>query len=102
MPVMLPVVQYRQAAVRGYASMIKVRIRVHGHARTLMPGERDEFQLELQGPATVADMLRDHIGVNPMVFATVVVNGQRQPRDFLVEGDADILLMSPVAGGSRS
>ncbi len=79
--------------------MIRVDVKVAGHVRDLMPDGRDMYRLELDKPLTVSEIIEHRVGSNPMLFASVVVNGQRRAKDYLVEEDAEIILLSPVAGG---
>ncbi len=79
--------------------MIKVKVKIHGHVRSLLHDKREDLEISLSRPTTVSDMIQKEMGVNPLIFASVVVNGKRQKRDFLIDADADILLVSPVAGG---
>lgn len=79
--------------------MITVEIQVSGHVKELMPDKKDHYRVQLSGPRTVSEILRDEVGVNPLLFAIVVVNGERKPKDYLIQEDSKVVLVSPVAGG---
>ncbi len=80
-------------------TLVRIRIKVHGHSVSLMPEKRDEFEVHLEEPTTIRSVLRDRVGVNPLIFGAVVVGGKTRHLDYVLEDDAEILLVSPVAGG---
>ncbi len=79
--------------------VIRVTVKATGYAVKLLGGGQSGHTLELPRPMTVEAILSQLVGVDPVLFALVAVNGTRQRPEFLVESDAEILLMSPVAGG---
>jgi len=72
---------------------------LHGHVAALLEQDIDGLEIQLQEPLTVAQLLQDHLDVDPMLFAAIVVDGKSRSRDYLLEGDAEVLLVSPAAGG---
>lgn len=78
--------------------MFTVRVRVHGHVRELLPADKREVEVDLDGPLPVRGLL-DRIGINTALVMAVVVNGDRVDKDFVLTGDADVDLLSPAAGG---
>ncbi len=78
---------------------MKIVAKVHGHVVSLMPDRREVFEVDVDEPITIRQLLRDHIGVNPMIFAAVLVDGTTQHLDYTLESDSELLLISPVAGG---
>ncbi|MFW5896965.1 MAG: hypothetical protein ACOCVQ_02630 [Bacillota bacterium] len=73
--------------------------KVHGHVVSLMPERQDRYRVSLEEPATIREVLRDHIGVNPLIFAAVVVDGKTRHLDYVLEDDSELILISPAAGG---
>ena len=78
---------------------LKIEVRVHGHVQSLLPGGRSEYEFEISEPMNVSDFVEEHLEINPMVFASIVVDGKTVGRDYVVDDDAKILLVSPTAGG---
>ncbi|MCL6451068.1 MAG: hypothetical protein K6T75_07250 [Acetobacteraceae bacterium] len=78
---------------------MRVRVKVHGHVREFLPGQAQEVTLDLSGPATVAQII-ERLGVSPELFMYAFVDGQRRAREYRVERDAEVVLMSPAAGGA--
>jgi len=76
----------------------KVRVQVHGHVRRFLPAVNGEAEVELEGPAPVREVL-ERIGLSPDVFAGIFLDGARVDVDHLIEGEAELLLLSPAAGG---
>jgi len=76
-----------------------IKAKVHGHVVSLVPEKQDRFEVTLEEPVTVRAFIRDHIGVNPMVFGAVVVNGTTRRLDHVLDQDSELLLLSPIAGG---
>jgi len=76
----------------------RVIIRVFGHVREFMPGGSDELAVDLQGPTTVRELLRQH-EVAPELFMQVYIDGGRSTMDAVIDSDAELVLVSPAAGG---
>ena len=78
---------------------MKVSIRLHGHVGALLDKDIDGIEVELDEPQTVSEVLKEQLGVNPMLFAAIVIDGKSRDRDYLIENDTEIMLVSPTAGG---
>ena len=78
--------------------MATAKLKIHGHVREYLPGGRGSFDVEFRPPATVRELLA-HAGINPDLVAVIFVDGAQRDKDFVVEGDSEIMLLSPVAGG---
>ncbi|MFO7941878.1 MAG: hypothetical protein R6U92_04450 [Bacillota bacterium] len=76
-----------------------IEAKVHGHVVSLMPDGKNQYRISLEEPVTIRQFLRDHIGVNPLIFAAVVVDGKTRHLDFVLEDDSELILISPAAGG---
>ncbi len=79
--------------------MVIIHVRVHGHIASLLPEGKTEYEFELDEPMSVSAFLQEHLSINPLVFASIVVNGKAITRDFVLDDDCEILLVSPIAGG---
>jgi len=78
---------------------MKVRIRVHGHIRSFLPGGKDEFLFVLDAPITLGQLIREYLKVDPMLFASMVVDGCSRRADHCIDRDTEVILLSPAAGG---
>lgn len=77
---------------------MQVKVTVRGHVAELMPGGRSIWHLELVEPKTIREIVQE-IGSNPLLFSVVSVNGKKVDKDYLVSSDAEVVLVSPTAGG---
>ncbi len=78
---------------------MRVKITVHGHVKSLLPSNESEFEFELSEPRDVSELIEEKLEINPMVFASIVIDGKSVERDHVVDEDCEILLVSPTAGG---
>jgi len=78
---------------------MNVKITVHGHVTSLLPGNKKEYEVEISEPSNISDIIQENLEVNPMVFASIVVDGEAVKRDYVVEDDCEVVLVSPTAGG---
>jgi len=78
--------------------MYRVRFLVEGHAREFFPGGRHSYDLELPGPATVREMIK-HIGASPDLVMSVFVKGRLMDKDSVPPDGAEVVLVTPPAGG---
>lgn len=78
--------------------MFVVRCRVFGHVREYLPGGRDAFEVEVEAPETIARVIA-RLGVDPQLFMAALVDGQRRDKDFVIDRDCELVLLSPAAGG---
>jgi molybdopterin converting factor small subunit len=77
---------------------ITVRIIVLGHSAAFFPDGKREHSLELPQPVKVAEAIR-RLGVDPQLIMRVQRNGIPASMDEEVAEDAEIILISPPAGG---
>ena len=78
---------------------MRIKVRVHGHAVSLLPDKKTDYEFEIGEPVALADFLEEHLEINPDVFATFLIGGKSRAGDYLLDEDCEILLISPLAGG---
>lgn len=76
----------------------RVTVRIHGHVREFFPQARDGLTLSLTDPVPLRYVL-SRARINPDVFTAIFVNGQKKDLDYVIDREADVLLLSPMAGG---
>ncbi len=85
---------------------MRLRVRVPGHLKEYVPkevyeksgGEAGDFNMTVEGPLTLRDLM-EIIGLRPQLAIGALFNGRRVGRDELVEGDGELVILSPIAGG---
>ncbi len=77
---------------------ISVRIVVLGHSASYFPDGKREHSLELPRPLRIREAIRQ-LGVDPHLIMRAHVNGRPASLDEEIAGDAEIILISPTAGG---
>jgi hypothetical protein len=75
-----------------------VTCRVLGHVREYVPGNRDVYEVTLERPETIAQIV-GRLGSDPALFVSALIDGQARLKDFLVERACELVLVSPAAGG---
>lgn len=78
--------------------MYRVRVNVSGHAREYFPAERLDKWLELPEPCPVARILAGW-GVSVELVMAVFINGVKAGHDVIAPDGAEILIITPPAGG---
>jgi hypothetical protein len=78
---------------------MKVVLKVHGHLREFFPGQAERHEVALTGPLSVAEILREQLGVDPALVMAVVAGGRRRTRDYVPADGEELVLLSPAAGG---
>ncbi|HSW09718.1 MAG TPA: hypothetical protein VLK32_02320 [Bacillota bacterium] len=77
---------------------ITVRVVVLGHSASYFPGGKREHSLELERPLKIRDAIRQ-LGVDPHLIMRAQYNGRPASFDDQIGEDAEIILISPTAGG---
>ena len=78
---------------------MEVTIKVAGGLLNYMPGKQGTLVLRLEEPMAVKDIIQQKLGLNPAVVVAVMVNGQRQEKDYLPKDGEELFLIPPVSGG---
>jgi len=71
---------------------------VVGHAVEFFPGKKDHYELEFADPPSVSGII-DRLGVGRALVMAAIVDGKRRGFDYVPAEGADIVLMTPPAGG---
>ncbi|MEW6031419.1 MAG: hypothetical protein AB1645_00835 [Bacillota bacterium] len=77
---------------------MKVTVRVVGHAVEFFPGGKDRYDLVLETPLSVAGII-EKLGVARALVMAAVVDGKRRGLDYVPGNGAEVILMTPPAGG---
>ncbi|GAB6157406.1 hypothetical protein JCM39194_06060 [Desulfotomaculum varum] len=77
---------------------MQVRVRVTGLLTEYFPAGKEVLTVPLSQPLTVKEILQQ-IKINHQLVMTVVVNGQRRDLSYKPGDGAEIVLISPLAGG---
>lgn len=79
---------------------MRVTVRVVGHAVEYFPGQKDTYDLDFASEAapTVKDIL-ERLGVGRALVMAAIVDGKRREFDYAVPDGAEVVLMTPPAGG---
>jgi hypothetical protein len=76
----------------------RIRVKVSGHAREYFPGHLLGEWVELREPRPVAGILADW-GVAAQLVMAVFINGTKASLESVPPDGAEVLLMTPPAGG---
>lgn len=80
------------------SAMLRIRVILSGSLRQIYKDIGPELVIDLEKPTTVRELLCK-LGINPLVVASVFVNGQCRSKDYLISVDEEIVLLGPLAGG---
>ncbi|MEW6662049.1 MAG: MoaD/ThiS family protein [Bacillota bacterium] len=78
---------------------MEVTIKAAGVLLNYMPGKQGSLALRLEKPMAVKDIVQQKLGLNPAVVVAVIVNGQRQEKDYIPKDGEELFLIPPVSGG---
>jgi hypothetical protein len=77
---------------------VKLTVRVIGHAVEFFPDRKTRYEIVLDEPARISEIL-ERLGVGQALVMAVVVDGKRREFDFQPPDGAEIILITPPAGG---
>ncbi len=77
---------------------MQVTLRFHGHAIEYVPGGQETLTVDVPAGQTLRQILTT-IGIQPQLFAAVVVGGHRRDLEYVPEPGDEVMLLSPAAGG---
>lgn len=77
---------------------MQVTLVIHGHTAEYFPGKKNRHVVDLDSPASVREIL-ERLGVRPELIMGVFVNGHRRSKDYVPSDGAEVVLISPAAGG---
>jgi sulfur carrier protein ThiS len=75
-----------------------IRVRLHGHLHTYVKSKSPEFELELQGETTVAELTQILKIPDPEIWV-VTLNGKNVPPSTVLSSNDIISVFPPVTGG---
>lgn len=78
--------------------LLSIHLRASGHASEYLFGSDEEKTVELAGPMTVRSIL-EYLGVKAELVMSVFIDGRRGDMDSIPGQGAEVLLVSPPAGG---
>jgi len=78
---------------------VKVTILVYGHSREYFPGRAERHEVQLAGPLSIEDILRQCLGVDPSLVMAVLAGGRRYSREYVPQDGEEVVLLSPASGG---
>ena len=78
--------------------MYRIKLAIEGHAREFFPAGKDAFDLTLPGPVSIREIIAG-LSVSADLIMSVFVNGQLVDKDSVPPDGAEVILLSPPAGG---
>lgn len=78
---------------------MEIKVKLSGSLRGIYPNMDSEILVEIQEPTPLQELLVK-LGMNPLVVAAILVDGNVSSKDFLITKDTnEIILVGPIAGG---
>jgi hypothetical protein len=77
---------------------MRITLHLSGGLRAVLEQLPEQVKLEVEGPASVRDILIQ-AGINPVLVMVVTVDGDRGDKEQIIDHDAAIGLIGPMAGG---
>lgn len=74
------------------------QVNITHNLRCLQTGLPETAEVTSDSPLSIAQ-ITGQLGVNPLLIVVAVVEGKARSLDYIVEKDAAINLIGPVAGG---
>ncbi len=77
---------------------MRITLHLSGGLRAVLEQLPDQVNLEVKGPVSVRDIII-RAGINPLLVVVVTVDGNRGDKEQIIDHDAAIGLIGPMAGG---
>ena len=77
---------------------MRVTLHLSGGLRAVLAHLHEEMTIHMDGPTSLREILV-RAGINPLLVMAVTVDGERRDKDHVIDHDAEIGLIGPVAGG---
>ncbi|GAB4262819.1 MAG: hypothetical protein Kow0092_13330 [Deferrisomatales bacterium] len=77
---------------------MRVQVHLTGSLRAILEDRPESVMVDVPGPSTVGELLRA-AGIPPRVVVVALVDGVGRDEEYRVEGDAELTLFGPLAGG---
>ena len=78
---------------------MRIVLTLHGDMPSMLPQLPREQIIDLREPLSIGTLIESRFGLDPMIFASIVVNGTRRHPSYQLTEDAHVLLVLPLAGG---
>lgn len=78
---------------------MKIKVNLSGSLRGIYADKGGEIFVDINEPVTIRYLLVE-TGINPLVVAAVLVDGNMKGKDFIIGKEVhEITLIGPIAGG---
>lgn len=77
---------------------MRISLHLSGGLRAILKEFPPEMIIDVEEPAPLQDVLIQ-AGINPLLVMVLTVDGKRGEKTQILDRDAEIWLMGPVAGG---
>lgn len=77
---------------------MNITLHLSGGLRAVLGHLPGKMTIHMEEPATLRHILAI-AGINPLIVMQVAVGGKRGDKDQVIDHDAEITLMGPMAGG---
>ncbi len=77
---------------------MRITLHLSGGLRAVLNHLPGEMTIELKGTAPVRAVL-ERTGINPLLVMMVTVDGETADKDQMLDHDAEVVVVGPVAGG---
>lgn len=77
---------------------MKITLRLSGGLRAVLTHLPEETTIHLDEPVSLEEILVQ-AGIKPLLIMAVIVDGERGDKDQVIDHDAVIHLIGPMAGG---
>jgi hypothetical protein len=77
---------------------MRITLHLSGGLRAVLAHLPEEMTIRKEGPASLREILVE-AGINPLLVMLITVDGERREKDQVIDHDARIGLVGPMAGG---
>jgi hypothetical protein len=77
---------------------MRITLHLSGGLRAVLAHLPEEMTIGMEGQASLREILVE-AGINPLLVMLITVEGERREKDQVIDHDARIELVGPMAGG---
>ena len=77
---------------------MRIVLHLSGGLRAILPHLPEEIAIDVEEPVSLREILVQ-AGINPLLVVLITVDGKRGEKDQVIDHDARIGLVGPMAGG---
>jgi hypothetical protein len=77
---------------------MRITLHLSGGLRAVLAHLPEEMTIRMEGQASLREILVE-AGINPLLVMLITVEGERREKDQVIDHDARIELVGPMAGG---